>query len=306
MTQLVNATLPFARNGDWCSVAQGVNTNVAFTRTDISTHAFLKAVDTVAEFAALLGNEADATKYGVLAATTRAAFTEQFLHQNATTGLPYVSDNYPISQVLALDVGGVVPSTSVAGVQQNLANLIYSGDESGFPNTTTGGTKFAWSPSPCSTFTGVCYASFGTPTGACPSLAYSACNSNRSVALVAAACVGKSSCSVLADDAAFGDPCPNVVKRLAVALTGPCDSVTYTLSATVPAGATGTAYVPVSDPSTAVVMESGSRVWAAGSFVPGTAGVLGAAVGTGVNAGTIGFSLGSGEFAFSVAGPATR
>ena len=41
--QLANGTLPFARYGDWCSVAQGVNTDCSFTRTDISTVRQLRA-----------------------------------------------------------------------------------------------------------------------------------------------------------------------------------------------------------------------------------------------------------------------
>jgi alpha-L-rhamnosidase len=40
--QLVNDTLPFARYGDWCSVADGPNTPPSFNRVDISTHAFIK------------------------------------------------------------------------------------------------------------------------------------------------------------------------------------------------------------------------------------------------------------------------
>jgi hypothetical protein len=150
------------------------------------------------------------------------------------------------------------------------------------------------------------FASFGTPTGSCATtLAVDpACNANTSVAVVTAACVGKSSCSVLAEDTVFGDPCPNVPKSLAIALTGPCDSVSYTLSATVPAGATATAYVPLADAAAGVVLESGAQVWAGGAFVPGTPGVLSGAVGTGSHSGTVAFGLGSGEFAFSVAGPA--
>lgn len=150
-------------------------------------------------------------------------------------------------------------------------------------------------------FTAVSFASFGTPTGACPStLAYSSCNANTSMAVAAAACVGKSSCSIAASDTVFGDPCPNVPKSLAVSLAGPCDQIVFTLSATVPAGSTATAYVPVADASTAVITEGGAKVWASGAFVPGTPGVLGAAPGVGAHNGTVAIAIGSGEYAFAI------
>jgi hypothetical protein len=40
-------------------------------------------------------------------------------------------------------------------------------------------------------FTGVSFASFGTPSGACPALSLGSCNANASMQVVAQACVGK-------------------------------------------------------------------------------------------------------------------
>jgi hypothetical protein len=83
-------------------------------------------------------------------------------------------------------------------------------------------------------FTGVAFASFGAPTGSCsgkPAPAINAtCNAADSVAVVAAACVGKSSCVIDAITATFGgtDPCLDVLKRLIVIMDGPCGTPTYT------------------------------------------------------------------------------
>ena len=70
----------------------------------------------------------------------------------------------------------------------------------------------------------VAFASFGTPSGSCPdSLARNAsCDAASSLAKVKAACVGKTSCSVPATTDFFGgDPCFDVLKRLAVRLQCP-------------------------------------------------------------------------------------
>ena len=63
----------------------------------------------------------------------------------------------------------------------------------------------------------ILFASYGTPTGACGSWAVNAsCNSNKSMAVVKAACLGRASCSIPTDTPTFGDPCYGTVKHLAV------------------------------------------------------------------------------------------
>lgn len=66
----------------------------------------------------------------------------------------------------------------------------------------------------------VSFASFGLPSGVCPGkLTKSAkCDANATLGIVKADCIGKTSCSVSADTGAFGDPCYDVVKALAVEL----------------------------------------------------------------------------------------
>jgi hypothetical protein len=156
------------------------------------------------------------------------------------------------------------------------------------------------------TFTGVAFASYGTPTGSCASgqAVNPACNANTSVAVVTAACVGKSSCTIDVSNDAFGgaDPCFDVVKHLAVSLTGPgCNVFKYSASATVPTGARAQVRVPVSGTgsgtaATATITEGSATVWTAGAFVPGTPGI---SAGVASAAGdSVTFAVGSGVYKF--------
>ncbi len=71
-----------------------------------------------------------------------------------------------------------------------------------------------------STITSIDFASFGTSTGDCGSFATSECNAADSQAVVEAACLGQSSCSVEATNETFGgDPCSFTVKYLNVQAT---------------------------------------------------------------------------------------
>jgi hypothetical protein len=58
------------------------------------------------------------------------------------------------------------------------------------------------------------FASYGTPSGSCGSFATGTCNASASVSVVSQACIGKASCSVTANNATFGDPCPYTAKQL--------------------------------------------------------------------------------------------
>ena len=66
------------------------------------------------------------------------------------------------------------------------------------------------------------FASFGTPLGACPAYKVdSSCNAAASADVVSKLCLGKSACDIPASNALFGgDPCPDVLKYLAVAASG--------------------------------------------------------------------------------------
>ncbi len=63
----------------------------------------------------------------------------------------------------------------------------------------------------------ITFASYGTPTGSCQTgLQASTCNATSSRQAVEAACLGKATCTVLASNAVFSDPCSGTAKRLGV------------------------------------------------------------------------------------------
>lgn len=169
---------------------------------------------------------------------------------------------------------------------------------------------------PGGVFTGVEFASYGQPAGGCfgPLRASAACASNVSAAVVAAACVGKATCTIDVSAATFGgvDPCPGHPKRLAVQLAGTgCALPTLTVTATVPVNGAATVVLPLNDtfgggaPSAALVYEGSRLVWAggrSGGYVPGTPGVARAAAGTTADGGpAVLVTVGSGSYAFVVA-----
>jgi len=90
--------------------------------------------------------------------------------------------------------------------------------------TATEGATLSLSCGAGGTITQVVFASYGTPTGQCGGYATSACNAAASAQTVKGACVGKSTCAVDANSGVFGDPCPNIVKKLTVEVV--CTSAT--------------------------------------------------------------------------------
>ena len=69
-------------------------------------------------------------------------------------------------------------------------------------------------------FTAVTFASFGTPSGSCAAgFTKGACDAANSTAIVSAACLGKSSCTISVSTNLFGDPCFDTVKQLDAQLT---------------------------------------------------------------------------------------
>lgn len=148
------------------------------------------------------------------------------------------------------------------------------------------------------TFTGVAFASYGTPLGSCSGgwTADPTCNANTSVSVVAAACVGKSTCTLSVSNDAFGfDPCFDVTKVLAVALEGEgCSDVSFASTVAIPTGAAATVAIPAALASSPTITEGGTVVWSNGAYAPGVAGITGAQlVGDAVV-----FSVGSGEYNF--------
>ena len=154
-------------------------------------------------------------------------------------------------------------------------------------------------------FTAVAFASFGTPSGSCVAgFSKGACDAANSSAILAAACVGKSSCTIAVSTQLFGDPCFGTAKMLDAQLT--CSvAAGVAISATVPTNARATVRVPfpAGTPLDNVTISEGATVvFAKGAFVSGAAGVLGASVGTNdlpVGVVTVDVEVSSGAFSFS-------
>lgn len=160
---------------------------------------------------------------------------------------------------------------------------------------------------PGKAFTGVAFASFGTPIGNCSSgwAVDPTCHAPTSMDVVKKACVGQSTCSLPATTAYFGgtDPCLNVVKYLAVALEGDCAGVSLTYSVTIPTGSIATVVVPTMGAPLGEVTidEGGVVVWSGGAFAPGVPGVPAGAAG-GDGASVVFPGVGSGSYVFTVFG----
>ncbi|RAL46541.1 hypothetical protein DM860_004820 [Cuscuta australis] len=63
------------------------------------------------------------------------------------------------------------------------------------------------------------FASFGTPLGTCGSFQQGPCHALSSYSVLQKRCIGQRRCSVAISNTNFGDPCPNIVKRLSVEAT---------------------------------------------------------------------------------------
>jgi hypothetical protein len=69
---------------------------------------------------------------------------------------------------------------------------------------------------PAATISQIQFASYGTPTGSCGSYHVGSCNAANSTSVVAAACIGRNSCTVFPNTTTFGDPCFGTAKELVV------------------------------------------------------------------------------------------
>ncbi|MCU0693171.1 MAG: M66 family metalloprotease [Polyangiaceae bacterium] len=65
----------------------------------------------------------------------------------------------------------------------------------------------------------ITFASYGLPTGACPSFSQGTCHASTSQSKVESLCLNKQSCSVAASNDVFGDPCSGKNKTLAILYT---------------------------------------------------------------------------------------
>jgi alpha-L-rhamnosidase len=172
------------------------------------------------------------------------------------------------------------------------------------------------------TISGVLFADFGTPAGACgaggvPFSRDPACTSPNGTAAVQSLCVGKPNCSVPADIRFWGDPCAGTPKHLAVNVScsgpPPAQPLVFlgSLAVAMPAGLPAVVRLPTfGRPLAVVVVTEGAtgtpadpRVFSGGAFVPGVEGVAAAAVTPldgPAGAVAVDVSVGSGAYRFTV------
>ncbi|WP_437679280.1 CAP domain-containing protein [Sorangium sp. So ce131] len=120
--------------------------------------------------------------------------------------------------VLAFLAGGsIVGCLSSADVDEELSEETSESLDSSICGSAREGGQVSVSCPAGNVITAVEFASYGTPSGACGSYTVSSCDAPTSKSVVEAACVGKQSCTVKADNATFGgDPCRRSWKRLRV------------------------------------------------------------------------------------------
>ena len=92
--------------GDWCAVFNAITDPVFFKTPDISAWHSIRGVDRMVEFATAMGNSTDAQFYATIAAAARTAYVAAYWHPNNATW----SAGYPINQILALTLPGVIPA----------------------------------------------------------------------------------------------------------------------------------------------------------------------------------------------------
>lgn len=161
------------------------------------------------------------TAQTVCAGSTNAAVVPT----GAVTGTNYAWTNSNTAIGLAASGNGTIPSfTAVnAGATAQTATISVTPSYGGNMGTTYGATSENGSivlTAPAGTyFTGVQFASYGTPTGSLGNYSIGSCHAANSASIVSALAVGQTTVTIPADNATFGDPCGGVGKSLAVVLT---------------------------------------------------------------------------------------
>ena len=161
------------------------------------------------------------------------------------------------------------------------------------------------------TIDAIVFANYGTTTGSCHSYVAN-CTGDNSLAVVEKACLGQASCIVNASRQEFAhggtpyDPCPGVVKTLAV--EAQCSAL-FRLHVSLPVGVAATVRLPLGGRAAGSVnvFESGQLIWAAGSYEHGVAtGVYTAIPWADVTGSGVEIQVGSGEYSFTAELNGTR
>ena len=121
--------------GEWCAPGQRDGPN----HPVVSTLYYYLDATLLSQIAGVLGEEADARRYGALADTVRRALNDRFL--DPATGLYGADSTYQTYQLLAL-AAGVVPGETEVKVFRTLEQDIIR--RGGHLNTGILGTKYLW------------------------------------------------------------------------------------------------------------------------------------------------------------------
>ncbi len=124
-----------------------------------------------------------------------------------------VTVNAVPSAVTATATPNPICSSSNLTLTSSAINKIVSGTVCGTANE--GGSITLTAPLGA-VFTGISFASYGTPTGSCSSFATGTCHSTTSVSVVESYLIGNSTATIPASNTVFGDPCTGTLKRLYV------------------------------------------------------------------------------------------
>ena len=123
--------------GDWGSVWRGLGTNPVYATSDISTYFYIRGLDAAAALALRVGNASAAARYTGIAASARAAYTAAFYSE--ASGRPSFGDGTPVALVMALDLGGVIPSGKDDAVLATLVAVLTGGAPNLYPGHNSGG-----------------------------------------------------------------------------------------------------------------------------------------------------------------------
>jgi gliding motility-associated-like protein len=143
----------------------------------------------------------------------------------AVTGTNYNWTNSNTSIGLAASGTGTIPSFTAVNAAATAATAtvtvtpVYGGNMgTTFGEAAENGSITLTAPTG-TYFTGVQFASYGTPTGTLGSYTVGSCHAANSSSVVAALAVGQTTVTIPANNATFGNPCGSTPKTLAVVLT---------------------------------------------------------------------------------------
>eukprot|EP00456_Euglypha_rotunda_P030527 TRINITY_DN2378_c0_g2_i8.p1 TRINITY_DN2378_c0_g2~~TRINITY_DN2378_c0_g2_i8.p1 ORF type:complete len:384 (+),score=72.78 TRINITY_DN2378_c0_g2_i8:162-1154(+) len=150
------------------------------------------------------------------------------------------------------------------------------------------------------TIAAVEFASFGTAFGGCGEFGLSSCNAANSQSVISSACVGKQSCTVLANNTNFGgDPCYGTGKWLAAQVRCSVPSIT-SATINIPTNKVATVRFPLLSITDANLKEGSGLVYSNGKYASGVSGISGAQVNLTTN--TLDVQIGSGAYSFVLTG----